>query len=147
MRYFVFFDPESTAVVQTLASMAVPGDGPNLPENCLEVTVEDFLRAPGCTVVDGAIVNPAPRLRTFSKVQFLNLFTAEERSAIRLYRRSNVDDDVEDFYEMLQMATDPINPNQPATAALLSAGLGLLVSKGLITAPEAARIAAGTPPA
>lgn len=128
-------------------------DAPVAPDGrtFVDVTSENrelgALSAAGYSVVDGEIVAPAPRLPVIEKATFALLFSRAERDAIRAYRRENPDDDdVEDLYYFLDRI-DKIDLNVPAVQSMMTSGLGLLVSKGLITAPEAARIAAGTPPA
>lgn len=117
----------------------------------VDVTAEGHalgaLSGSGYRYVDGALVAPAPRLPVIEKATFALLFTRAQRDAIRAHRRANPDDDdVEDLSWFLDRI-DRIDLNVPAVAAMLSGGLSLLVSKGLLTPQEAARIAAGTPPA
>lgn len=98
-------------------------------------------------IVDGQLVERPPRAPMVSKVQFILLFTPQQRAAIRAYRKANDDDEIEDFYEFLQMATGDLDTSLPEVQALISQGLGLLVARELLTQQEAARIGAGTPPA
>lgn len=152
MRYF--FNVAGDAVISTLASDRVPGaggdDGETPPSGFVEVTEAQFHAYeadPRSTFVDGELVAPAPLLPVLSRSAFVMLFTAPQRSAIRAYRAANpTDDEVEDFYDLLQLETGLLDLNRPAIAALVSGGLSLLVARELLTEPEAARIAAGTPP-
>lgn len=152
MRYF--FNVDGIAILSTLASMSVPGDGGEdgvtVPDGFVEVTEEQYQAyesAPRSTFVDGALVAPAPLLPVIDKATFALLFSRAERDAIRAYRRANPDDDdIEDLYYFLDRI-DRIDLNVPNVLTMMTAGLGLLVSKGLLTGQEAARIAAGTPPA
>ncbi len=144
MRHFAFFD-ESGLFLQSVSCEGVPGPGGVLPSNGVEIDEEkirELTVAPGARYVDGVVVPPAPKAPTVLKTQFLLLFTAEQRAAIRTYRRDRVDDEVEDFYELLQLAGTEIDLGHP----IVTTGLSLLVSKGLLTVDEATRIASGTAP-
>jgi hypothetical protein len=101
------------------------------------------LSTSGYKYADGTIVVDPTIPATISRAAFVMLFSSAQRAAIRAYRKANNDDQIEDFYELLELAGDTVSLGHP----LILAGLQLLVSKGLITQPEAARILSGQRPA
>src|SRR5688572_15295668 len=58
------------------------------------------LSSRGYRVVDGVLVEPPPRAPVIDAVSLFLLFTPAQRALIRAHRKQQVDDELEDFYEL-----------------------------------------------
>jgi hypothetical protein len=88
--------------------------------------------------MDRAGIQTVEMVAEIRAVDFMQLFTKQERIAIR----KSDDEDVQDFYHLALGAA-----SFPLAHPFVTQGLGLLVVKNLITAERRDQIAAGTPPA
>lgn len=154
MRFFAAIS-ESGRVTSTLATR---GEQPPNTVELLDGTVvngrrysamELFSRIGnefGWRYVNGAWSEPTARAPLLRKVEFALLFRRESRDAIRQYRRAQVDEDIEDFYSLLEFAGDTLDLGDARTAAMVSGGLALLRARDLITDDDVTRIPQGIPP-
>ena len=146
MRYFVFIDNDGY-VTGSLATMGVPGDGGpqgnTIPPNAIEVeneaTRSTYADTPGYRYVEPVWIPP-----TISPVldlrSFFMLFTPTEIAAMNTARLGG-DAEIDYFWTLLTLG-QTVKLGHP----LVTAGLAMMVSKGLIMQARADAIAAGTPP-
>ena len=141
MRYFAFI--RDGAVIQTLQSSRVPGDGLTLPVDCVETDEATHLQVasgPGYRYEGGRFVPPAaPRAPVIDLRAFFRLFTRDEVLAIAARRAT--DPDIEFFWTLLTLG-QTVDLGHADTAS----GLGMLVSKQLITVERRAAVLANESP-